>query len=195
MQNTSNINDLSARTFPATNQFTIPNLTTVTLRFQTVSEGYFNISAPYLDSLSTSPNKTELVALRTLLPPPGPSLKLMLEIELQKTLFSSLLSQIYYFPSAQTILAQQLSSGYAYFTSPPSSTILPNISDYYQIGTNRVIYSIDVESTSVSVSGQLVFVSAAVGLANSYPLGGVSSISNQTTDPLRCIMVVNAAET
>lgn len=117
---------------------------------------------------------------------------MMLEIELQKELFSSLLSQIYYFSSAQVILASQTETGYQYYTYAPSSIILANISDYYKVGNNRVTYVVNVESTSVSVSDLSVFVSAAVGLSNYYPLGDTSTITNVTSDPLRCIVVVDA---
>lgn len=110
-------------------------------------------------------------------------------------MFSSALSQIYYFPSATVILAQKTSSGYSYFSNPPSKALAANISSYYQIGSNRVIYSVNLESASVSVASNLIFVSATVGLSNYYPLGQVSTISNLTTDPLRCAVVVNADET
>ena len=46
-------NDLTARTFPATDKFTIPNTTTITNRFTNIQTGSFNISAPYLDTLTT----------------------------------------------------------------------------------------------------------------------------------------------
>ena len=53
VQNNDDPNDLTARTFPATNTFIIPDVTTVTDRFIDIPSGNFNVSTPYLDTLNS----------------------------------------------------------------------------------------------------------------------------------------------
>ena len=64
MQSTSIADDLTARTFPATDKFLIPNASAVSDRFANIQPGYFNLSTPYTDIL-TSENAVELVGIRT----------------------------------------------------------------------------------------------------------------------------------
>ena len=64
VQSTSNADDLTARTFPATDKFMIPNASLVSERFTNIQKGYFNLSTPYTDIL-TSENTVELVGIRT----------------------------------------------------------------------------------------------------------------------------------
>ena len=53
IQNNNDPNDLTARTFPATNTFRIPDVATVTDRFIDIPSGNFNLSTPYIDTLSS----------------------------------------------------------------------------------------------------------------------------------------------
>lgn len=110
-------------------------------------------------------------------------------------MLSSILKNIYYFPSATVIFFQKIGDNYTYYSDKPSKVLLANITDYYKLGTNRVSYSVSVQSTSVNVATTSIFVSATVGLSNSYTLGQPSTVSNQTTDPIRCAVVVNSDET
>lgn len=73
-------NDLSARTVPASNQFTIPSLTEITNRFEGISQGNYTLSAPYNDTLTTSSSPDSLIALRTALKTPANSPSIFLEI-------------------------------------------------------------------------------------------------------------------
>jgi hypothetical protein len=60
-------NDLTARTVPATNLFTIPSLAQITNRFSGISIGNFTLSTPYNDTLTSSSTPDSLIALRTVL--------------------------------------------------------------------------------------------------------------------------------
>jgi len=55
------------------------------------------------------------------------------------------------------------------------------MSSYYQLGNNRV------ENDGVD------YVSASIGLSNNYPLGIISELTNQSNDPYRCIIIVEAS--
>jgi hypothetical protein len=93
-------------------------------------------------------------------------------------MLSSILSNIYYFPSTTVILFQKIGNNYTYYSNNPSRVLLANITDYYKLGTNRVSYSVDVQSTSVNVATTTIFVGATVGLSNSYTLGQPSIVTN-----------------
>lgn len=67
VQGKSNASDLTARTVPASSDFTIPSAAEVTNRFGSISAGTYYLSPPYQDTLTTNPNKTSLFALRTVL--------------------------------------------------------------------------------------------------------------------------------
>lgn len=54
VQDMNNKNDLTARTIPGTNTFTIPSLEEITKRFEGINPGILNISLPYNDTLSSS---------------------------------------------------------------------------------------------------------------------------------------------
>ena len=66
VQDINNNNDLTVRTIPGTNNFTIPSLNEITQRFQGITPNLLNISFPYTDVLSLSSNE-QLIALRTVL--------------------------------------------------------------------------------------------------------------------------------
>lgn len=87
---------------------------------------------------------------------------------------------------------QQSNTGYSFFSSPPSKTINSNISDYYALGFKRVSLDINLPNPAISVSNTIIHVSATVGLSNTYPLGQVSYVTNQTDDPIRCSIIVLA---
>lgn len=78
--NGSNSNDLGVRTFPATDNFVVPSITSIINRFVAIPEGNFNISAPYTDTLTRSSSKNTLVALRTVIPSADGTQKLMFEV-------------------------------------------------------------------------------------------------------------------
>lgn len=67
VQSISNLNDLTARTFPATNTYTIPDSTAIYNRFEGIPQGNFSVSYPYIDILTTLPTKDTLIALRTII--------------------------------------------------------------------------------------------------------------------------------
>ena len=67
VQGKSNASDLTARTVPASSDFTIPSAAEVTNRFGSISAGSYYLSPPYQDTLTTNTNKTSLFALRTVL--------------------------------------------------------------------------------------------------------------------------------
>jgi len=54
VQSTTNPDDLSVRTFPAKNTFTVPSSTEIAQRFYGVAEGTYNVTLPYTDSLTTN---------------------------------------------------------------------------------------------------------------------------------------------
>ena len=107
----------------------------------------------------------------------------MIEIEILQSVLSNLVQQIYYFPSTTVVLAQQTNNAYSYFSSTPPSYISANISAYTLLGTNRM------------TANGVDYVSASLGISNTYQLGSVSAVTNQTSDPIRCIIVVQASET
>lgn len=59
--------DLTARTIPATDTFTIPSYSEIINRFSKINLGSYTVSLPYNDSLTTSAKKDSLIALRTVL--------------------------------------------------------------------------------------------------------------------------------
>ncbi len=87
VQNNTNPNDLGARTFPATDQFLIPNVSTITDRFANIPTGNYNISSPYTDALTPNATKLQLIGLRTAFPSSDSSQQLMIEVELKKSMF------------------------------------------------------------------------------------------------------------
>jgi hypothetical protein len=136
VQSTSNPDNLTARTFPPINTFTIPNSSAITQRFNGVIEGYFSVSLPYQDILTTSANNVTLVALRTIIP--LDSQNIMFEIEMPKESFASILRQQYYFPSAIAILASYDGSTMNYLSDVPPEIYQQNMSTYYELGHHRV---------------------------------------------------------
>jgi hypothetical protein len=57
--------DLTARTMPATDTFTIPSYAEIINRFSKIDPGSYTVSLPYKDTLTTSSKKDSLIALRT----------------------------------------------------------------------------------------------------------------------------------
>lgn len=93
------------------------------------------------------------------------------------------MQNIYYFSSTIIMLAQKVGGSYVYFTSGIDPIFLDQIASYYPIGTSRI-----------TVRGQ-DYVTASVGLPNTFTLGKYSIVTNTTNDPLRCIILVAASET
>lgn len=192
VQNSSNPSDLTARTFPATDLFSIPSLATITDRFKGVADGEFTISTPYVDVLSVGAGEKEtLVGLRAKVKTGG--LVVMMEVELLQIMFGQLLHEIYYFPSSTLLLVTKTNTGdIAYYSNTPQQLISDNISLYYELGPHRVLRN--VENTAKE-QYKVAYISATLGLASSYVLGGFSTVSNTSSDVLRCIVVVDAKYT
>lgn len=76
-----------------------------------------------------------------------------------------------------------MDSSYIYYTPTPDPAIARLISNFYPIGTGRI-----------TVNGN-DYVTASVGLQNQYTLGMYSSISNNSNDALRVILLVEASDT
>ena len=135
VQNATNLKDLTVRTYPAKNTFTIPNNSAIINRFTGIAEGTFNVSLPYADSLTTSSNISMLVGLRTIIP--GSAQNILMEVEMFQSTFSSILSQLYYFPSATAIMVAMNGNNMFYYTDVPPNSINQNINSYYQPGNLR----------------------------------------------------------
>jgi hypothetical protein len=115
---------------------------------------------------------------------------IFMEVELQRSLFVNLLQQIYYFPSSSAYLVRKVGSTYRFYSSVPPPNILAQLDTYYSLGFHRVPQPAD----SVDTQAGSDFLSAAVGLSNSYTLGGVSSLSNSSANSIRCLVVADAAQ-
>jgi len=70
-------------------------------------------------------------------------------------------------------------NGYIFFSSPPSSQLINSLDLYYQIG--------NVYFTANGVN----YVSGSVGMTNACIFGQTCPTTNQTTDPIRCIVAVD----
>ena len=182
VQGKGNASDLTARTVPASSDFTIPSAAEITKRFASVSAGSYSLSPPYLDSLTTSPNKTGLFAIRTVLNTTSTSNIFLVIVLVQKAVLCSML-RFYLLSSTIILLAQKSGCSYSYFSTGIDPIFLDQIASYYPIGTSRI-----------TVRGQ-DYVTASVGLPNTFTLGKYSVVTNTTNDPIRCIILVAASET
>jgi hypothetical protein len=76
------------------------------------------------------------------------------------------------------MLVEKVDSSYVFFTNTGNTDIKSAISNYFSLGTN-----------SFSISGKN-YVTASVGLSNSFFLGKSSKVTNSSSDLIRCIIVV-----
>ena len=76
------------------------------------------------------------------------------------------------------MLVERVDSSYVFFTDTANKDVKNVISSYYPIGTG-----------AFSVSGKN-YVTASVGLSNSFILGKSSKVTNSSNDPIRCIIMV-----
>ena len=116
----------------------------------------------------------------------------MFEIELYKTLFENLLSQIYYFQSANVVLSSLSQNTYTYYTATPSDDIKNYMNTYYTRGFHDVTHRIT--DGSIDEDEQMRCLVATIGLSSSYPLGQASRITNSSSDGMRYILIVDANE-
>lgn len=78
------------------------------------------------------------------------------------------------------MLVEKIDSSYVFFTNTGNNEIKAAISNYYSIGTG-----------TFSISGKN-YVSASVGLSNSFLLGKTNKVTNTSSDPIRCIILVES---
>jgi len=76
------------------------------------------------------------------------------------------------------MLVEKVDSSYVFFTNTANKEFKDAISSFYPIGTG-----------TLSVSGKN-YVTASVGLSNSFILGKSSKVTNSSIDPIRCIIMV-----
>ena len=115
----------------------------------------------------------------------------MFEVELYKTLFENLLSQIYYFQSASVVLSSLTQNTYTYYTTTPSDDIKNYMNTYYTRGFHDVTHIIT--DGTIDEDEQMRCLVASIGLSSSYPLGKASRITNSSSDELRYILIVDAS--
>jgi len=146
--------DLTARTIPATDTFTIPSYSEILNRFSKINPGSYTVSLPYNDTLTTSPTKDSLISLRTVLKTDDATTPdIFLEVELAYKELLASLEDIYYFPSAMVMIVQKVDAAYKYYTPLPDSELGKLVNQYYDIGNSRINYrGEDYVTASVGVS-------------------------------------------
>lgn len=76
------------------------------------------------------------------------------------------------------LLVERVDSSFVFFTNTANKEIRDEIASYYPIGTG-----------SYSIAGKN-YVTASVGISNSFVLGKSSKVTNTSSDPIRCIIMV-----
>jgi hypothetical protein len=95
-QKTSDPENLLARTYPATNDFTIPSWESVKEKISSTPSGNVSISSVYNDTFSLS-SSTEVFALRTVIE--KDDLNILMEVEIMQSYFVDSLQYIISYPN------------------------------------------------------------------------------------------------
>jgi hypothetical protein len=77
------------------------------------------------------------------------------------------------------MMVSKSTNGYIFFSSPPSSYIINLLDLYYPTG-----------NTYFTANG-INYVTGSIGLANVCSFGETCTVTNQTNDPIRCIVAVD----